>query len=261
MLKSGHPFCCLCGGSKATETTEHAPPTIMFWDKQRSKGLEVPACERCNNGSSQLDQLAAFFAIAQSPEFYSSGSDEKRTKFFEKITKGCINNIPDFRKLFIDAGEITIDIDGKLEKHSKLKFQDELFNKYLNPWAAKQALAHWYDTHETIFSENGMVIVRWLTNHELITNPELEPFVSRFGEVSELVQGLKNNNDQFYIRYPETKFEDNIHAMFAAYHGTAFMAALIDNKEILERLGPRPLGNHSAAFMTSAKNGIYSVDD
>jgi len=97
-------------------------------------------------------------------------------------------------------------------------------------------------------------------NHELITNSELEPFISRFGNVSNLYQGLKNNNKQFYIRYPETKFEDNIHLMFAAYHGTAFMAALIDNEEVLGRLGAKPLGNHSSMFMISAEQGIYSIE-
>lgn len=112
-----------------------------------------------------------------------------------------------------------ISVNGRLEKQHKLKFKDELFDDYLNPWAVKQSLAHWYETHKSVFSENGLVIIRWLTNFELISNPELEPFISRFGNVSNLYQGLKNNNDQFYIRYPETNLEDDIHLMFAAYHG------------------------------------------
>ena len=67
-FRSEHPKCCLCGGVCNTEQVEHAPPKIMFVDKARPKGFEVPSCARCNNGSAQQDQIASMFALSQSPK-------------------------------------------------------------------------------------------------------------------------------------------------------------------------------------------------
>ncbi len=46
----------------STTSREQAPPIVMFVNKDRPKGLEVPACDRSNHGSSQSDQVAAFLA-------------------------------------------------------------------------------------------------------------------------------------------------------------------------------------------------------
>jgi len=120
-FKKKHPFCCLCGGEIPTQTIEHAPPKIMFWDKQRWPGLEVPACQRCNHGSSQSDQLAAFYAIAQSPDFYGTDTNEDRIKFFDKLGRGCQNNISEFGSFFVDAGKMSVLVNGRLETQHKIK--------------------------------------------------------------------------------------------------------------------------------------------
>lgn len=84
-FKLNHPYCCLCGGKNSTESIEHAPPKIMFWDKQRSKGLEVPACIRCNHNSSQSDQVAAFYSIAQSSEVMEVIVTKNVSNFSKKL--------------------------------------------------------------------------------------------------------------------------------------------------------------------------------
>ncbi|MEP6018146.1 MAG: hypothetical protein ABJ251_06645 [Paracoccaceae bacterium] len=79
-FKQSHPNCCLCGGEVPMETIEHTPPKAMFFGSLRPKGLEVPACRRCNNGSSQQDQFAALLACTQSPALISGG-DNKHDEF------------------------------------------------------------------------------------------------------------------------------------------------------------------------------------
>ncbi len=141
-FKGKHPYCCLCGGKRQTETIEHAPPKVIFWDKLRLQGMEVPACKRCNNGTGAEDQLAAFFAIMQSPSFYGSSNNEKMLDYFTKLMAGCKNNVPGFSTLFTDSGNVLLESKGIIQTHNKLTFKPELFTKHLKKWAAKQALAH-----------------------------------------------------------------------------------------------------------------------
>jgi len=258
-FKLKHPVCCICGGKKETETIEHAPPIVMFWDKHRLQGMEVPACGRCNNGTGKEDQFAAFFAIMQSPAFYGGDSDQRMIRYFEKLSRGCIKNIPNFPTFFSSDGTIFLESAGLIQPQAKLVFKDEIFSKYLNKWAAKQAIAHWYFKHGSIFSESGVVLVRWMTNFELMSDNKISQLVSLFDNIDELIQGSKNSGDQFFIRHPNTKTGENIHLIFAAYHGTAFIAAMIDEPDWCEKITPRVLGNHSAAFQTSITDGVYEV--
>ncbi|WP_026941038.1 hypothetical protein [Hellea balneolensis] len=258
-FQQDHPFCCICGGSVVTQTIEHAPPKIMFWDKRRLQGMEVPACKRCNNNSGPQDQLAALIAVMQSPVFYDGLSDERKLDYLSKLTKGCLHNIDGFESFFSNGGTQWVESKGVLQPHSKLKFKPELFTEHLNGWAVKQCLAHWYDKTGRVFSGNGIIIVRWLTNYELSDNPELESVISLFQNSAELIQGSQKSTDQFFIRYPNVKDGDNIDAIFCAYHGTAFIGAMIDNAEIIKKLELNPLGNHAACFKTCAEDGIYEV--
>jgi len=255
--KSKHPMCCICGGSKETETIEHAPPKVIFWDKYRLKGMEVPACKRCNNETGITDQFAAFYAIMQSPDFYREVSNENMLNYFDKILKGCLNNVLGFSSFFTDDGKFLVESNGIIQQQHKLVFKKEIFSEHLNKWAAKQAIAHWYFKYDSIFSDQGLVLVRWLTNYELMNNDRIPEFISLFGNTDELVQGSQKSGEQFFIRHPNTKPGDNVHLMFAAYHGTAFIAAMIDNTNWNEKITPNILGNHSAAFCTSGADGIY----
>lgn len=258
--KIDHPKCCICGGSRDTETIEHAPPKVIFWDKYRLKGMEVPACARCNNGTGAVDQFASFFSIMQSPAFYEGVGSEGMIRYFDKVSRGCLSSIPDFATFFKDDGNILVEFQGVKQQQHKLVFKDEIFSKYLNKWAAKQAIAHWYFKHGSTFSEDGVVFVRWLTNYELMNNDKIPEFISLFDNLDELVQGSLKSGEQFFIKYPNTKSGENIHLMFAAYHGTAFIAAMIDDPEWHNKVTVNVLGNHSAAFQTASTHGIYQIE-
>ena len=57
-----NPFCVLCGGAKKAESRDHIPPKSMFLNGLWPEGYIFGACDTCNKGSSQDDQLIAFIA-------------------------------------------------------------------------------------------------------------------------------------------------------------------------------------------------------
>ena len=255
--KLKHPNCCLCGGSVPTESVEHAPPIVMFWDKQRLMGMEVPSCLRCNNGSRNEDQLAAFFAIIQSPHFFDKlAKHPEKLEYISKRTKGCLSNIKKFSEYFPTLGASKLD---KLTGLNQIKIDQSVFDDYLDRWAVKQSLAHWYLEKNTIFSEEGVVCIRWLTNAELMRNDELHEFVSRFRNTAMLEQGVKNSSDQFYIKFADVERDLNLALIFAAYHGTAFMAVIMEDDSLLNRMNKLPLGNLSSLYKVGPSKGIYKV--
>jgi hypothetical protein len=53
------PRCYFCGGLRASETREHMPPKSLFDDSHRPEKLVMPACRKCNAGTSSADLTAA----------------------------------------------------------------------------------------------------------------------------------------------------------------------------------------------------------
>ncbi len=246
---AAHPYCCLCGGKTPTESIEHAPPKIMFWEKHRPQGMEVPACKRCNNGTSEIDQLAAFYALTQSDRSIN-GLGNTEEDYFDKVSRGCLSNIPDMKDIF----KLGPNVD---ENYGKIIFDDQkLFVEKLNPWAAKQSLAHWFTlTHGKIFPPQGLVTVRWLTNVELLTNDPLLNLIKKLPSLQGLEMGKWAVHDQFFVHY-SLNLKKNIGGMFVRYHGTGFIAALIGDESAL-RPEMKVLGGYGASFKTNGTLGIY----
>lgn len=87
-FKSDHPFCCFCGGGTATEQRDHVPPRAMFAGKYWPEGYVFPACAKCNQGSSDLDQTLALIARLSIADQHTD-SDEN-----QKYIQGVRNNTP-----------------------------------------------------------------------------------------------------------------------------------------------------------------------
>ncbi|MFN8757801.1 MAG: hypothetical protein ACK5XA_03245, partial [Tagaea sp.] len=60
-LLEKHPWCVYCGGTVPAEDVDHVPSKMMFRNKHRPKGLEVPSCRACNAGSSRFEVVANAF--------------------------------------------------------------------------------------------------------------------------------------------------------------------------------------------------------
>lgn len=228
-----HPLCCLCGGTLASETIEHAPPKVMFTGSHRPKGLEVPACKRCNNGMSAHDQIVALHCLLQSVKLF--GKDAKNTLEFvalEKAIRGIGNNNPDVFGYLSPDGRETFRLPDGIASLLKIRLADDLFEKYLDPWAAKQVLAYWYDRTKSPATTGTIVLVRWITLAEFSNNKELRDFAGQFGNFRSLAQGNWDTKEQFFA-ISSDNFIEKLGAFFFAYHNSAsFFGALIDNPDI-----------------------------
>lgn len=247
IMKAKYPRCCLCAGGNPTETIEHAPPKVMFWHKHRPKGFEVPACKRCNNDSSNADQLAAFIALTQSPR--GDNLTDKESKYFDKIMRGVDNNIGNIKDI--------LKLSGEDEAYGKVHYDNErLFKEHLGPWAAKQTLAHWFNiSGGRILSPNGLVAVRWQTNYELAFNHEFSHIIMSLESLYELKAGKWSVLDQFVLKY-SLNTEEGIFAVFATYHNCGFIGFMVEDRSKLEGRTLEILGDRGSAFYPCRTNGL-----
>lgn len=86
---ANHPTCYFCASEPAA-TIEHMPPRIAFPSGLHPEGYEFPACERCNNGQSALEQVVALYIHAF--DYDSANLDRAH---LNKLIRGVHNNNPD----------------------------------------------------------------------------------------------------------------------------------------------------------------------
>jgi hypothetical protein len=87
-FRAEHPFCCFCGGEVRTEQIDHVPPRAIFDDRVWPDGYAFPACAACNQGSRQIDQVAAMLARM------SVADRTVKLEEFQKYRQGVSNNVP-----------------------------------------------------------------------------------------------------------------------------------------------------------------------
>ena len=79
--------CVICGNEMAT-TRDHIPPKGIFLKPRPGNLITVPACSKCNNGDSTLDEK--FLAHLGAHVSYSGGEGEKF--FTEKVLRTLNHN-------------------------------------------------------------------------------------------------------------------------------------------------------------------------
>jgi len=251
-----HPCCCFCGGTVEATTVEHAPPKIFFIGKHRPSGLEFPACSRCNNGTADSDQVAALFAIIMAtvhrPEIESQNSG-----YIGKLVSGVVNNHPEIiTALASDDGFETIKVNGEIQNLPKVKVPDFLYEEFLNPWAAKQGFALWYEHKNASLGPEAKVYVHWETNFSLLDNDILEKFSEGLSGFGELRQGKWETTDQYWYKYG-----------FAEKDGQelgAFLLVLQDASAVMIFVtnGPEQISesvSKMTTFQTNSAQGIHEI--
>ena len=255
-----HPYCCLCGGSIPTECIEHAPPKVLFFNKKRPRGLEVPSCIRCNDGSSQQDQAVAAFAFSQSP-IAISGRTALGAKYnaraIELMQRWATNN-SDLGGTLIGMPDQWVQVNGVLQRVSSLILSEAIYDRFLNPWAVKQTLAFWYQIIGNPFSENGAIKVIWFTPQQ---RSDLRKFLANLplnDKGTALKQGKFDTTAQFSFHHCIT--EDDGGAVFwvILHQGLSFVSFAFDDQPKLQM---QKFLNNSAlvAWSTNAKHGIHKI--
>ena len=239
-----------------TETVEHAPPRAYFQDKYRLKGLEFPACKRCNEGSAKLDQVASWFALTMSGIF----SDLEDDGYWRKLSEGVANNSPDaLSYLGVDNAKAAYwSVEGSLtEKYYRAKIDRRLFTEFLNPWAAKQGFALWYHHCSRPLGCGAKVWTRWQTNEQLLKGGLPREVVDLCPKLNFLRQGVLESSDQFMYRYATNLDEGLALFVLAGHLSSSIVIVISESGKATQGL----FSTKGEVFSTSPETGIFSVND
>lgn len=190
----GRP-CIFCAGARVAETVEHIPPRVFFLRKDRPRGYEFPACERCNFGSSQQDQVAAMFASISGNAVQSEIYSEQTYS----LMRGVANNAPEVIQYVETDNSTGVRIDG--EEMFFIPVDRRLFHYWLNPWAAKQAVGLWSEHTKKFVGANDRILVQWITNASLIEEGLPKEAIENLGGVRLFQSGRRDFSSQFAYRY------------------------------------------------------------
>lgn len=194
-----HRVCCLCGGESEATTVEHAPPKVFFINKEVPGATHrVPSCARCNNGSSQADQVAALAALTQASVHRDIPAD-----YFEKVLKGVKNNAPEAFLAIANgrSGDEKLRVNGVVGTYAKVEVDGVIFDRWLNPWAAKQAYALYYLESGKILAPSAAVVVRWFSNADIAEGNAPEKLTKSLLNYGELKQGSRTSGLQYSYKW------------------------------------------------------------
>lgn len=199
-----HPYCCYCGGTKATAEIDHAPPKNMFLGKARPDDFVFPACSDCNRRSSLSETVSTIlFQAKPFDERYASEVN------FVEVLRAVTRNAPDvIQEMFYSETRLV---------HKKLKLKREIGRSdfdllslgpvsrtYLYNFCAKMGLAAHYRRTGAIVPSTGIVISDVRIGPEFLTGnlPSIEISAA---EIGTLKQGKWEVWDQFAYRSAETE--------------------------------------------------------
>ncbi len=246
-----HPWCCLCGGSVAATTIEHAPPKVFFINKEVPAATHrVPACARCNNGSGALDQVAALASLIQ-----ATVHKDIPDKYMDKLIHGVKNNAYDAFLAIANgsSSDVLLRVDGKVDSFSKVEINPILYTNWLNPWAAKQAYALYYlHSDGEILPPTSRVLVQWYTNEHVVDESTPDTLLRSLRHYGELRQGVKNSELQYSYKWQLDKELGCFILMLQDSH--MVMLGIIHNTEQSEANPDWTL------FSTNAERGIHLVE-
>lgn len=199
-----HPHCVFCGGNAVATTIEHCPPRAMFQNRHWPEGFEFPACSPCNNGTNDHDLLVAM--LARMDPFEENGNKDGK---LEGIMKMANKQYPGlFSKMFVSPGEARRN-NRKLgiqpqpgQTHQEaggIRLTSEV-HEAVCVLAKKLAKGIFYRETQTIFPDNGCLLLNWFTNAELIREGKYVVFdllKELGGSAPPLQRSNKYLNDQF----------------------------------------------------------------
>ena len=228
--------CIFCGGLRNAETIEHAPPISLFVGKHRPKGYEFPACLRCNKGSSEWDQVASFFALVageiRDPRYGNRDSS--------RLIQGIANNIPEVLDcISLDGADARDPLIPENIRNSVgvVSLSRKLHRKWLNPWAAKQTFALWFEHSNLPVTKDQRVFTQWFSNYSLAIQGFPTFLDTLLTGRERLSQGRKDFGSQFSYNYAISSetgvagFLLTLHQSVAVFTGVVNLADTQNNPE------------------------------
>lgn len=202
-FKSDHPLCCFCGGAEATTCIDHVPSRQMFFRRQRPKGLESPACDRCNNITGTHEQFAAMLART-----FPDADSRDATNEIENLIGAVHRHSPDVLAEMRPSWRQQYDYQQRFgldHKGGALSVNGPLVNQSIRMFGAKLVMALHYHCVGGIVPSDGGVAIKWFTNWDRVNNKIPDSLFSLQGEPKTLQQGNWSVPDQFEYSWVATE--------------------------------------------------------
>ena len=188
------PFCIYCGRVEPTTTVDHIPPTATFDHRAKPRGLEVPSCLACNNGTRVSDLVAALFCRTY-PDAQGEAAAQELQTFLREVSQrvpGLLEEmrVPRAKEKF--AAQRLGNPDGGF-----LSWEGPIVTAHLNVFAAKLAFAFHFHATGTPVPKGGGVVTTVKTNVDAWDGKIPEEIFSILGPPRALVQGTFDTQNQF----------------------------------------------------------------
>ena len=93
-----HPMCCFCGGATPATTVDHVPARAFFIDRRFPPGLEFPACLRCQNCTTDSEDVTRIVMSLNATSFNPAMLATVISNW-DAFTRGMIQRKPKFIEL------------------------------------------------------------------------------------------------------------------------------------------------------------------
>ena len=216
-----HPLCCYCGGFTPAATIDHQPAKIAFAKKHRPKGLEFPACLRCNGQTAVDECLLAIVARLTGSLRPGIKPDNGLDRALQTVSSAYPDLLPSMQAA-------TVDVAGRPMPAIDLNKKE--VNEGLCRIAAKMGLATYYGETGQIAKPGTRVNTLWTHNQRKDGREEVERLLGKFSKSKQLKQGRWDTGDTFFIRYLVEDTRDGVAVMAAAvfHESVALLAQMID---------------------------------
>jgi hypothetical protein len=229
------PWCIYCGGANLADTIEHMPPIQMFYQRQRPKGLEFPACKKCNHGTRHSDLVASLMG-----RIYPDAGTDSAKEEIKKILSAVGNNVPGLlQEMQIGRGGQKIarsQIPNMPPGAAVLRANGPILERHMRIFGAKLGFALHYEAHRTPVPLEGGVQPMYFTNVNAARGELPMEIIELLPTAKTLQQGKKNVSAQFNYSWRVT--EEGRHTVFYAVFNQAFAVAAVtalDRTEFLSR--------------------------
>ena len=221
-LLTPHQKCAYCAEAQATQL-DHCPPRVMFRNKDRPAGFEIPSCAECNQGTRDVDQVMAFFGRALEHE-----NQETDHRIIKKILSGISNNIPgllDELKTSRASEKIQLKRLGLPNDMGVFRCDGPLAQKFLEAFAYKMTVACHFECTRSLIEDNFLLKATYYSNFQIFDGTFPSEIFGGWPDFKTLNQGKKNASDQF--QYSDLH-DDNIrHGYFCTFRRSFAILGMI----------------------------------
>jgi hypothetical protein len=199
-----HPDCFFCGGRRRSTTREHMPPKSLFDNSHRPDKLVMPACSKCNRGTSTADLTAA--VISRWDYFVSPQSNHDHRRLVAQVRIQAPELIDEWTTISgsrerEQAREHLRTYGVQVPGDAGVAAVGPLTITQLNLFAHKVSLALHFEHCQKPLPATGRVASYWRTKEDFAPRGIPSELLNLLPEYGTLTQGRWNESETFEYRH------------------------------------------------------------